>query len=313
LYRRDDSPFYVIGHRGSPRKAVENTISSFETAIATDGANALELDLCITADGEVVVWHDWDPDSAISLVRSNGYEPDMPYQPVFAEDDAFRRPVNELTLEEFREHYGYCQRDNETQRAGVDIPTFEDFVRWASAKPPGVIECVFLDVKIPEECEDVVERFCENIRDVITRYNFSTRIIFESYHENILQEIRRRLQKGDYTVDAETGVGLVLDPEQYSSVERAIANRMRFATLGRPRAVTFAPWTTYRRIIHYELRRRHKHNCDHPELPVEAIVSYTINDRKEMRTLIAMGVNGIQSDVPELLREVVDSMKTKVK
>ena len=35
--------FWVIGHRGSPEREVENTIESFERALV-DGANGLELD-----------------------------------------------------------------------------------------------------------------------------------------------------------------------------------------------------------------------------------------------------------------------------
>jgi glycerophosphoryl diester phosphodiesterase len=47
----------VIGHRGSPRKALENSIESFDQAEA-DGANGVELDVRMTADGELVVHHD---------------------------------------------------------------------------------------------------------------------------------------------------------------------------------------------------------------------------------------------------------------
>jgi len=46
-----------VGHRGSPRRALENTMASFEAALA-DGADAIELDVHRTADGVVVVHHD---------------------------------------------------------------------------------------------------------------------------------------------------------------------------------------------------------------------------------------------------------------
>jgi len=47
----------VIGHRGAPRRARENTIPSFDWAEA-DGADGFELDVRLTQDGEVVVHHD---------------------------------------------------------------------------------------------------------------------------------------------------------------------------------------------------------------------------------------------------------------
>jgi glycerophosphoryl diester phosphodiesterase len=47
----------VVGHRGSPTKALENTFESFDRAEA-DGADAFELDVRLTLDGEAVVQHD---------------------------------------------------------------------------------------------------------------------------------------------------------------------------------------------------------------------------------------------------------------
>jgi glycerophosphoryl diester phosphodiesterase len=49
----------VVGHRGSPTKALENTFESFDRAEA-DGADAFELDVRLTLDGEAVVHHDAD-------------------------------------------------------------------------------------------------------------------------------------------------------------------------------------------------------------------------------------------------------------
>jgi glycerophosphoryl diester phosphodiesterase len=47
----------VVGHRGSPLKALENTFESFDRAEA-DGADGFELDVRLTLDGEAVVHHD---------------------------------------------------------------------------------------------------------------------------------------------------------------------------------------------------------------------------------------------------------------
>jgi len=46
-----------IAHRGMPRRARENTILSFEAALAEE-ADGIELDVHATADGVVVVHHD---------------------------------------------------------------------------------------------------------------------------------------------------------------------------------------------------------------------------------------------------------------
>lgn len=53
---RLEGPF-LIGHRGSPHTARENTLPSFEAALEA-GCDGVELDVRMTADGELVVHHD---------------------------------------------------------------------------------------------------------------------------------------------------------------------------------------------------------------------------------------------------------------
>jgi glycerophosphoryl diester phosphodiesterase len=50
-------PFLIQGHRGAPRLASENTLPSFAAAL-TAGANSLETDVHLSADGVPVLIHD---------------------------------------------------------------------------------------------------------------------------------------------------------------------------------------------------------------------------------------------------------------
>jgi len=52
-----NQPYLLFGHRGSPTQEPENTITSFQRALA-DGCNAIELDVHRTRDGHLVVFHD---------------------------------------------------------------------------------------------------------------------------------------------------------------------------------------------------------------------------------------------------------------
>ena len=49
----------VLGHRGASARALENTMTAFEAARA-DGADGIELDVWLTRDGELAVFHDDD-------------------------------------------------------------------------------------------------------------------------------------------------------------------------------------------------------------------------------------------------------------
>ena len=51
---------FVIGHRGAPQHFPENTMASFRKALEL-GANGLELDLCLTKDRKIAVFHDPEP------------------------------------------------------------------------------------------------------------------------------------------------------------------------------------------------------------------------------------------------------------
>lgn len=57
----------IIGHRGFNSQYVENTLESFEAALA-HGADGIELDVHLSSDGEVMVFHDFD------LKRMTGQE-----------------------------------------------------------------------------------------------------------------------------------------------------------------------------------------------------------------------------------------------
>ncbi len=50
-------PVWIVGHRGAPRRARENTIASFDWA-ETFGVDAVEFDVRQTREGEAIVFHD---------------------------------------------------------------------------------------------------------------------------------------------------------------------------------------------------------------------------------------------------------------
>ena len=81
---------WVIAHRGASTEERENTLPAFERAIAL-GADFVELDVQVSADGALVVFHDLDLDRLTPL----------------------RGPLRKRPLAELREHA---------------IPTLEDVV-----------------------------------------------------------------------------------------------------------------------------------------------------------------------------------------
>jgi glycerophosphoryl diester phosphodiesterase len=279
---------------------VENTLPSFRRAVE-EGANGLELDLNITLDGEVIVWHDFEPTELRSRIRRWGLEPDVPYQPILPRDPQHRRPTSELLLSDVRRYFGYANKKTKA-RVDVLIPTLSEFMEWADGEAR--IGLVFLDVKLPPRETKLVPRLLQQLDLLVERLRPRFRIVLESCHPEIVAELARLGPRYSHALDVEPHAGIVFDPESCSAVKAAIKHRLRLATPQKPRSITLWPFKTHRRIVERDLELMREHNARSPDLALESLVSFVINEEPEMGTLIDLGVSGIQSDYPGRLHKV---------
>ena len=296
------SVFWVVGHRGSPLREVENTLPSFQRALS-EGANGVELDLCVTRDGTVVLWHDYDIGEMKAFFRRRGLEPWVGYRPRAPSDGRFRRELGELSLSEFREHYGYAERRG-GRRVDVEIPTLERFWGWANEHPE--LGIVFLDVKLPNRRVDLVPSLLRSLDALLARQSPHFRVVLESCEEDVVRELRRLAPQHEIAYDIEPPPGIVLDTARASAVGKAIEHGLRRAMAQKPRKITLWPFRTHYRIVKEDLELMARHNATHPEQAVEHLCCFTINHPAQMRVLMDLGVSGIQSDDPGLLRRVAD-------
>ena len=116
--------FLKIGHRGIPKLEPENTLKGFKKALEL-GANALELDVHLTKDGEVVVIHD---STTLRTTKKKG-------------------KVNKLTLEIIRKL---------DPGKGEKIPTLKEVLKLVKGKCHLNIE--IKDSKATEKVLDLVEK-----------------------------------------------------------------------------------------------------------------------------------------------------------
>lgn len=101
VYQRADGT-QVIAHRGASAYAAEHTLAAYELALA-QGADALELDVRATADGELVVLH--DP----TLLRTAG-DPRAVATMTAHDLDALPAAVRPLRLEAVLARFGRATR-----------------------------------------------------------------------------------------------------------------------------------------------------------------------------------------------------------
>ena len=301
-----DGEFLICGHRGIPVKEVENTIKSFERALK-EGANSLETDLCLTKDNEVVLWHDWNPNEINALLRESGFEPWVKYKPLppplFSE---LRKPIRELTLKEFRENYDYKKRKRNPRRVNAHIPTLREFFEWCAEQ--NKIKLIFFDIKTPGEEANLSLNIMNCLNELVKQFKPEFQIVIETIEPEVLKVLKEKFPQYDYTLDIDPNPGFIFNPEDYSAVKAAINYDNNYAIAFRPQKVTIANWTTYRRIVQFDLGLKEEHNTSYPENKI-ALVGCTVNKRKELRCLFRLGINGIQTDYPQRLKRIAEGRK----
>lgn len=305
----------VIAHHGSALELPENTIQSCERALAL-GANALEIDVCMTADEQLILWHDWDPDDLVSVTRQievaqsdNAFKPDVPVL-----GDEWRKPIIELTLAEFRGHYSYQdERDGAARiKWGIDhgpvdltIPTLPEF--FAAASRWDTLDTVYIDVKMPATAAlRYAGAMAEQIHALIagmreSRFN----VIVMVPHSLVLQAMKARADEKKlalvFSWDVEFPAGLILNPLRFSAIDHATSSLFHnaAASVGRPVAALF-PWRVYRRTMEYDIGRRNAVNAapaaKNAGVRIDSLVAWTINEKDEMQCLTRMGVSGVITD-----------------
>jgi glycerophosphoryl diester phosphodiesterase len=157
--------FLIIGHRGAPNQACENTLESFAQALHL-GANALELDVSITHDGHLVLWHDW-----VDRVRDRVIHRLRPTGLCDVVRPLLYRPVDEVTLADFVQSYGYTHAGE-----WVPAPTLAAFAhRFA---PDARVRWLFLDVKVPPDQPDLAEPLFQQAVQLFRQYDALAKVVF---------------------------------------------------------------------------------------------------------------------------------------
>lgn len=301
--------FLVCGHRGSPVNEPENTIPSFERALR-EGVNSLETDLCVTKDKEVILWHDWNPDELVALIREKGIEPEVAYKPDFpAPFSGLRNKTSELTLFEIRKHFNYVKKGEPTPING-HIPTLKEFINWIKDKSQ--IKYVFLDIKVPRDEKELVLVILDQLDELVKEFNPTAKFIIETFYPDVLETAKNKYPNLNYSLDVEIPPGFIFLPRLHSTVKVASTNKNNVAVIMRPRQITFASWVTFRRVIWYDVRRKKLLNKKSESAKIDFLVGCTINNKKEMECLIKSGINGMQTDYPRRLANLAKQNNLRI-
>lgn len=262
-YKREDNPngddFTIIAHRGASARYPENTLASFEGAIAL-GADMVELDVQLTSNGKVVVFHD----EKISRC-TNG-----------------RGRIADYSLAELKKLDAGSWFDKKFH--GEKIPTLAEVLSVCKNKI-----AVNIEIKTEAVTDKILGGIEEKCLKIIEQNEMLRHVVFSSFDPRALQHLKQ--------IDHRTPTAVLFEKKSYGS---KLPSQI-IESLGAD-------------AFNCSIRELNKKNwladLKHHDIPVNV---YTVNDEKNMRRLLALGVNGIFTNTPDILKSVLDDFRRRQK
>ena len=279
--------FLVVGHRGAPNIAAENTIPSLRVALSL-GANAVEIDVCVTADGQYVLWHDRNPDDPIALARQAGGE-NLAYIPLVPRiGTKYRRNVEELTFAELRAHYGYGDIYGERNEI-YQIPTLDEVFDWAGTEPG--LKHVYLDIKLGEDQKGAIR---ELVRQLSVRAASDAAMTNVSF---TLLNVSRSLAL--FLEEERTALGLerarvAWDYEKSGALSATKRAGLRDISVGLTPAIT---WSDFKDEIAEQVDARERGSID-------SVTVWTFDEEQKLAELLYYSVDAVMTNDSALLYSI---------
>ncbi len=236
-----------LAHRGARAVAPQNTLAAFERAVDL-GADGIELDVRLSADGVPVVIHDATVDAT-----TDG-----------------RGRVAAMTLAQLKRLDAGAWFD--AAFAGERVPTLEEVLEAFADRL-----LLNLELKSAGLRDDALERA---VAALIERHEMSERVLVSCFNPLALRRIKQ--------LDPHLPVGLL------SAAETSFALRRRWSASIAPHEARH-PEHTIVDADYIAWARQHGYR----------VVTWTVDEPDEMRRLIDLGVDGIITNRPDALCDVL--------
>ena len=241
-----------LAHRGASAYAPANTLAAFRRAEEL-GADGVELDVHLSADGALVVIHDFTVD---------------------ATTDGHGR-VRDMTLAELKRLDAGSWFD--PRFAGERIPTLEEVVEALGERM-----ILNIELKSPSWRSEGLE---QAVVELVEARRLDRRVILSSFNPWTVWRLRR--------LAPHLTIGLLYDANLALPLRRAWLR-----PLLRPKALHPHHRLVTARYVAWAHAKGYR------------VYTWTVNDPAEMRRLIALQVDGIITDRPDVLRREIEKEQT---
>ena len=281
----------IQGHRGARGLVPENTLPAFERAIDL-GVTTVELDVAVTRDGVVVISHDASlnpditrgPDGAF-LTAPGPVIRDLAYQELIRYDVGRLNPAR-----------NYAKSFPEQAPVdGTRIPKLSELFELARRKGADRLR---FNVEIKSdptraELSLVPEPFARRVIEVVRAAGVQSRTTIQSFDWRPLQAVQRLAPEigTAYLTAQAKGFDTVAEPSAWTAgfrlSDHGSVPKMVRAAGGR----TWSP--RYQDVDEAILKEAHAAGV--------RVVVWTVNDPEAIEKMLALGVDGIISDRPDIV------------
>jgi len=246
--------FTIIAHRGASAYFPENTLPAFEGAIAM-GADMVELDVQLTSDKEVVVFHD----EKISRCT-----------------DGWGKIANHTLAELKKLDAGsWYSKDFQNTR----IPTLAEALSVCKNK---------IAVNIEIKTEAVSKMFFGGIEEkclkIVEQSGMNGHVVFSSFDPRAIMHLKQ--------IDNNVAAAVLFEKKYYGSKL--------------PSDIIESVGADAFNCSNAEFNKKWLANVKLNNIPVNI---YTVNDAKNMRRFLKIGVSGIFTNKPDILKRVAADIK----
>jgi glycerophosphoryl diester phosphodiesterase len=270
--------FDVQGHRGAKGLVVENTMEGFRAAYEA-GVSGIELDVRLSADGEVVVWHD-------AVLLPHKARSDTP--------GIIGSRVADLTLAQLRRVDVGSQTlegfPEQRPASGAHIATLSEVLALAAERPSAVWWTIELKVD-PHDPGEVASRrlLVEKVLECLREAGLESQSFVHSFDWAVLEISRDLAPAVARSALVEEGVTWVPGSAWTGSVRVGETHLDVCAGAAAVGAHVVSP----EHVLVDEAFVARAHELGLGVLP------WTVNDPGTMRALLEAGVDGLVTDYPD--------------
>ena len=289
--------FDIEAHRGGRALFPENTLPSFANALSM-GVNTLELDIGVTRDGAIIVSHErkLNPDLARNADGVYVAAPGIPFIQLQLAD------VKTYDVGQIRPGSSYgAQFPDQRAIPGTRIPTLIEVFNLVRKSGDNAVRFNIetkIDPNHPDE-SPAPQRFVTLLLDLVRAQQFSDRVMVQSFDWRTLQLVQKQAPSiPTVYLTQQKGLGTTISLDKATEWTAGFSpgdyGNSLPATI---KAAGGAIWSPYFGDVDPDLiAESHRLGL--------AVVVWTVNKPDDIARMIDIGVDGIISDHPDLLRKI---------